>query len=193
LWLTGVLALVLLSASVACGGRGDPSIRVLDFVHDFPRAEKRPGASAFEVAEHTLSSARRATIAAAVPSRIIFTTRVPARATLRADLAVLPAGTTADEGAVRFRIGISDGRIYEPLADSLIAVADTKRAGWTPLAVDMSLYGGRQWSLFYRPDRQTWQVILNADQVTGNTQALWGAPGLVTDRGSAERWFAEKR
>jgi hypothetical protein len=191
--MAGLLAWVLLSASVACGGRSDPSIRVLDFVHDFPRAEKRPGASAFEVAEHTLSSVRRATIAAAVPSRIIFTTRVPARGRLQTSLAVLPDANTSDEGAARFRIGISDGRIYEPLASSLIAVGDTKRSGWTALVVDMSLYGGRQWSVFYRPDRKTWQLILNADQVTGNTRALWGAPGLDTDRSSAERWFASGR
>jgi hypothetical protein len=188
------LAVALLcSASVACGGRGDPSIRVIDLVRDLPRAEKRPDASAFEVAEHTVSAVRHASIAAAVPSRMIFTTQFPAHGLLRMDLAVMAGPGTGDDGAVGFRIGVSDGRLYESLANRTVTVADTNRNGWTPLAVDVSLYGGRQWSLFYRPDAHAWQLIFNADQRAGTTRALWGAPGVDTDQRSAEAWWRRGR
>lgn len=181
-----VVALAL-CVSVACGGRGSPSIQVLDLVGDFQRAEKRPSATAFQVAEHTLASVRHATIDGSTPSRIIYTTRFPAHGVLRTDVAVLPASQSGG-GAVRFRIGISDRRLYEPLAERIVTVADTARAGWTHLAVDLSRYGGWQWSLFYRPGRHAWQLILNADQIEGQTRALWGAPAVETDQRSARAW-----
>lgn len=136
---------------------------------------------------------RRATIDAPAASRIIYTTRFPAHCMLTTDVAVLPAIDSAGDGRVRFRIGISDGRVYEPLAEQIVTALDTQRTGWTTIAVDMSLYGGRQWSLFYRPGRRAWQLIFNADQVAGQTRALWGAPGVDTDRASAEAWWREGR
>jgi hypothetical protein len=179
---------LLLCVSLACGSRGEPSIQVLDLVGDLQRAEKRPSAAAFQVTEHTLASVRHATIDTSAPSRIIYTTKFPPRGVLRTDVAVLSANESGGGGTVRFRIGISDRRVYEPLAERLVTVAETVRAGWTHLAVDLSRYGGWQWSLFYRPGRHAWQLILNADQVEGQTRALWGAPAVETDQRSARAW-----
>ena len=162
-------------------------------MHEFPRAEKRPNATGFQVAEHTLASVRRTTIDAPAPSRIIYTTRLPAHGVLRTDVAVLPGVASDTDGAVRFRIGISDGRVYEARAEQLVTIADTKQVGWRSVTVDMSLYGGRQWSLFYRPSRRAWQLIFNADQVAGHARALWGSPGVDTNRASAESWWQEGR
>jgi hypothetical protein len=174
-------------AVAACRG-GERSVRLIDLVHDFPRAQKRPADAPFELAEHILSSTRLATIDAPVPSRITWTTAFPARALLNTQVAAVPA---ASDGAmtVTFRVGISDDRVYEPLAQQTVTVAAGAARAWTPLAADLSRYGGWQWSVFYRPDGQRWRLIFNADFVQGDGRALWGAPGIDADRDSAQRWW----
>jgi hypothetical protein len=163
-------------------------VRVIDLVRELPRAETRPLGAEFEVAEHTLSTVRHATIAVQAPSRMIYTLRLPARGVIRAWVAVLPASDGADASAT-FRIGISDHRIYEPLAQQLVTSGESRAKGWIPLTADVSLYGGRQWSLFHRPDRHLWRVIFNADPGYGAARALWGSPGIETDTEAARAWW----
>jgi hypothetical protein len=177
-------------AVAACGGSArtgeEKPVRVIDLLHELPRAEKRPSGAAFELAEHTFSSATRATLAAPAPSRVIWTLHFPARGELRTYLAVTaPPGADAE---VNFRIGISDDRFYEGLAEQRVTASQTRASGWVPLSVDLSLYGGRKWSLFYRPDSRTWQLIFNADQASGQPRALWGAPGVDADVSAAREW-----
>lgn len=163
-------------------------MRLIDLVHDLPRAEKRPAGAPFELAEHILSSTRLATIDAPVPSRIIWTTAFPARALLNTQVAAIPA---APGGAmtVTFRVGISDDRVYEPLAQRTVSVPAGAAGTWTPMAADLSRYAGWQWSVFYRPDGQRWRLIFNADFVQGDGRAWWGAPGIDGDRDAAQRWL----
>jgi hypothetical protein len=162
-------------------------VRVIDLVRELPRAETRPVGAEFDIAEHTLSTVRHATIAVQAPSRMIWTLRLPARGIIRAWVAVLPAPETREASAT-FRIGISDHRIYEPLAQQLVTTADSATTGWILVTADLSLYGGRQWSLFHRPDAHPWRVIFNADPGYGRARALWGAPGIDTDSQAARAW-----
>jgi hypothetical protein len=90
---------------------------------------------------------------------------------------------------VTFRIGISDERIYEPLSQQVVTSADTANKGWAPLLADVSMYGGRHWSLFHRPDERQWKLILNADAGYGTARAYWGAPGVDTDPRAARAWW----
>jgi hypothetical protein len=122
-----------------------------------------------------------------MPSRMIWTLRLPARGIIRAWVAVLPADETREASAM-FRIGISDHRLYEPLAQQLVTSADSMAKGWILVTADVSLYGGRHWSLFHRPDSHSWRVIFNADQGYGAARALWGAPGIDTDSRAARAW-----
>ena len=163
-------------------------MRVIDLVRELPRAETRPPGAVFEVAEHTLSTIPHATIAVQAPSRMIYTLRLPARGVIRAWVAVLPTAEGTDASAT-FRIGISDHRIYEPLAQQLVTTGESRANGWIPLTADVSLYGGRQWSLFHRPDSHPWRVIFNADPGYGAARALWGSPGIDTDRQAARVWW----
>ena len=165
-------------------------MRVIDLVHEFPKAEKRSAGAAFEVAEHTFSAVRHATIVAPAPSRIIWTVNFPARGLLRTAVAVLPdAGVAPRDASVTFRLGISDHRIYEPLVQQTLSASDTERTGWSSLTADLSRYGGWQWSLFYRPDSHPWRLIFNADAAGGRALALWGGAGIETDAGAARDWF----
>ena len=134
-------------------------MRVIDFIKLFDRAELRPDRQTFKVAQHTLGGVTRATITAPVPSRAIWVTPVPRRASLSLFVGIppLPAGCSA-----RFRFGVSDDRIYERRGSA------TPPAGaWSEMRVDLSLYAGRKFSIFYQPDGVVWRLVLSADHVAG--------------------------
>jgi hypothetical protein len=106
------------------------------------------------------------------PARVIYRVTMPRRAMLHARLALTAAGGEDGRG-VQVRVGISDGRFYDELARRSLV----PQAGWQPIDVDLSRYSGLQWSLFYRPSRVTWQLILNADPAPGGA-AAWAAPRI---------------
>jgi hypothetical protein len=61
--------------------------------------------------------------------------------------------------------------------------------GWIRLSADLSRYAGWQWSLFYRPERHDWRIILAAVREIGTpAQAFWAVPGIDTDEESARRF-----
>ncbi len=175
-------------------GCGSPKpvapVRVVDLVREMDRAEKRP-ADGFAPAEYRLGDVARAAIAAAVPSRLTLPLPLPRHGVLHTfvGLAEVPSGTPA--ATVRVRIGVSDERIYENLAE-LTLTSGTRT--WQELRVDLSAYAGWKWSLFYRPEQVTWRVVLAAD-ATDNVPAtvLWGAPEIVTDTVSAREYVARRQ
>jgi len=179
-----VLAAIACAVVAACGSDGSqPQIRTVDLIKRFGDAEKRPVSGSFELAQHTLSGTMRASIDVPVPSRIIWSTHVPRKATLNLDAAVLPSRSPA---VVRFRIGVSDHRIYEALFDRTVTVAPGADTAWSPVSVDLSAYAGRKWSIFYQPDRVEWRLVLSTDKIQGaGVRAVWGEPGIDTDVKSA--------
>jgi hypothetical protein len=158
------------------------SIRVVDFVKTFDRAEKRPPAG-YTLVDFDLQGIHRPSIIGPSPGRIIWELSMPRRG-------VFHAAVAADGPApVRFRVGVSDDRIYEELA----AVTVTAVASWTDLSADLSAYAGWKWSLFYRPERRHWRLVLSADAATGIPgRAIWGSPEIVADSASA-REYARRR
>jgi hypothetical protein len=163
----------------------DP-IPVVDLARELERAERRPAAGVRAMVYGGGSEARPS-VAVAVPSRLTWQLPIPRRASLRTLVAVEgPPGA-----AVRMRIGVSDHRIYEGLTALTLTAG---HAGWVPLDADLSAYAGRKWSLFYRPDRIIWNVVLGADPVAGAPGlAVWGAPEIVTDGAGASEYAARRR
>lgn len=150
----------------------------VDLIHQFERADKRPP-SAFDVAERTVGGVSRPSLVVPVPSRATWSLPLPRHGVFRAFLALDAQDPAA---AVRLRIGVSDHRIYEGIADWVV----TSRDGWAAVQADLSAYAGFQWSLFYRPDEVVWRVVLAADPVDGGTgRGLWGSPEIATDRRAA--------
>ncbi len=160
-------------------------MRVIDLLYQVDRAERRPASGAFEIAEHTLAGITTTSLAVPAPSRIIWTLRFPRRGVFRARVGV-PAQPA--NSVITFRVGVSDERIYETVAQAPIASGS---AGWIRISADLSAYAGWKWSLFYRPDSHPWRLVLSVDTNGVTTRALWGSPGIDTDRSGA-REFAKR-
>jgi hypothetical protein len=163
-------------------------VRAVDLVHEFDRADKRPTAG-FSVSEREVDGVRRPVIVAPVPSRLTLALPLPRRGVLHARAALDPTGPPG--AAVRIRVGVSDDRIYEGLTEHVLSSAG---GAWTEVRTDLSSYAGWKWSLFYRPDRITWRVVLAVDAlVNGPATVLWAEPEILTDTRSAREYVARRQ
>lgn len=181
----GVLV-ALSSLCAACHSRDDTPVRAIDLLYELDRAEKRPAGGAFEIAEHTFGGASATSLTVPAPSRIIWTLGLPRHGVFRARAGV-PA--QAPGSIVTFRVGVSDDRIYEGLAQAQVA---NRGAAWLPISADLSAYAGWKWSLFYRPESHPWRLVLSVDTNGVPARAAWGSPGVDTDRSGA-RDFTRKK
>ena len=162
----------------------------MDLTRTLGTAEQRP-AGGFELAAHEADGLTRPSIVMPVPARATWSLPMPRHGLFHAFLTVDSAGhPSAGAGAVaRFRLGISDAHVYEELASAIPA-----GTGWTELRVDLSAYAGRKWSLFYRPDRITWRLVLATDAVgPGPVRAVWGSPEILTDPSSGQEYLIRRR
>jgi hypothetical protein len=176
-------SLCLLLLVAACRGAvPSPPPIVVDFIKEFDRAERRPP-DGYALIDRRLQGTRYPSIAGPAPGRIIWQLPLPRRGIFHAAVAIdAPA-------AVRFRVGVSDDRIYEELASVVVTAA----GAWSDLRADLSAYAGWKWSLFYRPERLRWRVVLSADAIGGvPARVMWGAPSIAADAASA-REYVERR
>jgi hypothetical protein len=184
------VALAALGCVVGACAQADPSpIRIVNLVGDFRAAEARPSPAAFEVADVSIAGRSEPAIRTIAPSRLVFVLPVPRRSTFTARVAIDGEINGMSPQPLRFRVGVSDDRIYEQLADVLLTPG--VQTGWTDIRTSLSAYAGWQWSLFYRPERQTWRLVLSTDAPTGAGRGVWGAPGIDADR-SAAREYVER-
>lgn len=174
---TASLVLLLLLGGCRAPDASAPVVCV-DFIKDFDRADKRP-AAAFAISDHLAAGTRYPAILAAAPSRLTWVLPLPRHGLFRAKVA------SAGPAPVRMRIGVSDSRIYEGLAEATV----TPGSGWSTLTADLSAYAGWKFSLFYRPEGQAWRVNLSADAIGGTpAQVAWGAPEIVTNTTDARAY-----
>jgi len=183
-----------LVAAIVLGGcrSSTPSapVPVVDLIREFGAADKRPPLG-FTLTEHQVGGVMRRAIAAPVPSRLTLALPLPRRGVLRAFVAIAEVPAGAPAAAVRLRVGVSDHRIYEGLTELILPPGDRN---WVELRADLSAYAGWKWSLFYRPDRITWRVVLAADatqNVAGTV--LWGAPEIFTDTQAGREYTARRQ
>ena len=159
-------------------------VPVVDLLRELDAAEKRPPAG-FALASHEEDGVVRAAIVAAVPSRLTIPLPMPRRGALRAFVALDGDNPAA---AVRFRVGVSDHRIYEGLNEIIVT---GERGGWVELRTDLSAYAGFKWSLFYRPERIVWRLVLAADAINAvPVRGVWSTPEIAADRQSAKEYLA---
>jgi hypothetical protein len=187
------LALLFLAGALLFTGcrhalaQDDASVEVVDLTRTFDSAEHRP-VNGFDVAVHVADGVARPSLVVPVPARAIWSLPLPRHGLFRAFLTLDPAGAPAT--AVRFRLGISDNRVYEALAERTL----TTEHGWTEFRADLSAYAGIKASLFYRPDRITWRLVLSTDVLgTVPVRAVWGSPAILTDVSSVKEYQTRRR
>ncbi len=153
-------------------------------MRDFRDTEARPSRAAFEVADVEVAGQSEPAIRTNAPSRLIYVLHVPRRSTFVARVALERGSDGAPPQPLRFRVGVSDDRIYEQLATAELAPGG--QTGWTDLRADLSAYAGWQWSIFYRPERRRWRLVLSTDAPSGVPgRGVWGAVRIEGDRAAA--------
>ncbi len=163
------------------------AVDVVDLVRRFGEAEKRPSPSTFDVAEYTAAGVGRPSIVATAPSRLTWTLTMPVGGSFHAQVHAI----AAESRDVGLRVGVADNRVYEILAHVWLS---SSNPGWTPIAVDLSRYAGRKWSLFYRPDAHRWRLVLSVDAADRpDVRAIWGSPAIATDTAHARAFIAGHR
>ena len=156
----------------------------MDLVRDFRDAEARPSRAAFDVADVEVAGQSEPAIRTSAPSRLIYVLPVPRRSTFAARVALEPGSDGAPPQPLRFRVGVSDDRIYEQLASAVLTPG--VQTGWTDLRASLSAYAGWQWSIFYRPERRRWRLVLSTDAISGVPgRGVWGALRIDGDRAAA--------
>lgn len=175
--------------AAACGPTPTERLRVVDLLEHEAAAEKRPAGGSFEIGEHTCGGVSRTTLSTPPESRVIWQLALPARGVLTSGAAV-----EGEPGAiVTFRVGISDDRIYDAL-HSVDVTADACGRAWVPIAVDLGRYSGFQFSIFYRPDRKEWRLVLGTNAGGGQAvRAHWARPAIESDSGAAKAYLARVR
>jgi hypothetical protein len=145
---------------VGCDQRaGTPAVKRVDLLAAISRAEKRPAGEAVNTTIVTLEGQTEAAVEVPATSRVVWHERLPDRAVLTTAVGVSSSLGDTGHGKAVFRIGISDERTYEELRATEVRLESKPR--WQPVSVDLSKYGGFQWSLFYRPRQTTWRVVFN--------------------------------
>lgn len=181
------LSIVLVILCGACRHVENAPVAVVNVIREIDRAEKRPPAG-FEIVTREIDGNARPSIVVPVPSRLTIPLPLPRHGRLSAFAAIDP---DSPQVPVRMRIGISDDRVYEGLTATSLLPGEHR---WVALGTDLSAYAGWKWSLFYRPERVMWRLVLAADAIGGApTRALWGSPEIVTDPRSAKEYSVRRQ
>jgi hypothetical protein len=120
-------------------------------------------------------------ISGPAPGRLTWTLPMPRGGLFRARVAAVGA-------PVHVRIGVSDDRIYERLAEAAVQPG----GAWMPVIADLSAYAGWKFSLFYRPEGREWRLVLSADALAGAAGVAWGTPEIVTSKRNALEYAARR-
>jgi hypothetical protein len=164
------LACAVALASACAGGDPAPPLP-RDLVAEFGAARVQP-APVPEVARietATIAGASANVLRLTSPARLTWSLRLPVRADLQAEVAFVPDPAGSAPAGVTVRIGLSDDRIYDELFRAPLDGAADGSTVWQPIRLDLSPYSGWKWSLFYRPSRITWKLIVNADPTPGGS------------------------
>lgn len=169
--------LVVLLLGAGCRAINAPP-QYIDLLRELPGAERRavlPVDEAIRVDVAGAGDDLRPAIVMTAPARVIWSTRFPARAYLRTAVALVADGQRQLGAGATARIGLSDGRSYDPVLTLKLDPSPPGAAAWHPIDLDLRAYSGWQWSLFYRPSEIVWFMNFSADATPGGTIA-WATP-----------------
>jgi hypothetical protein len=153
------------AASTGCGRAASAPPLPVDLIARVPSARLQPeGAVRTDVV--TIGDAATPVLLMPAPSRVTWPVRFPERAELDASLSL-----TTDTSGVTLRVGLSDDRWYNEILRVRLDPVPAGSPPWQAIRVDLSAFSGWKWSLFYRPSRIAWKLIVNAEATPGGTIA----------------------
>jgi hypothetical protein len=150
----------------------------LELVPMFESAKKQPNPETFSVVDATLDGdARKAILVQpSVGTRLTFKVRVPEDAWLNVAVGLQPEAWDKPGDGVKFHVGVSDGRSYDPLFSQHVDPFGNKSdRRWIPVKVDLSAYAGEEIDLIFNTNSSQPGKGENHD----NDLALWGAPEII--------------
>jgi hypothetical protein len=151
----------------------------INLLTELAHAEKRSnveGTSQFVLESVTIDGVTKQTILARPHSRLIYSVKVPQDAWFDVAFAMKPETWDLPGDGAQFRVGISDGRMYEELLRQYVNPKGGDRR-WFSVRLDLSAYEGRQVKL-----------ILNTDpgppegRDVANDLAVWAEPRIYSKR-----------
>ncbi len=173
--LTAVVLLVLIVMGVWLFKRGNRGAAI-DLIAMFESAQKRPAGGTFEIVDADLNGETKRAIFTAPASRIIWKIRIPDDGWLMVALGLKPESWEKEGDGVLFRIGVSDGRVFEDIVTHHIDPFHNKGdRRWVPVAVDLSAYAGEEVDVIFNTNVS---VPGKPDDGRGDT-ALFGTPEIV--------------
>ena len=173
--LTAVVLLVLIVLGVWLFKRSNRG-PAIDLIATFESAQKRPAGGTFEIVDADLNGDTKRAIFTAPASRIIWKIRIPDDGWLMVALGMKPESWDKEGDGVLFRIGVSDGRVFEDLLTHHIDPFHNKGdRRWVPVVVDLSAYAGEEVEVIFNTNVS---VPGKPDDGRGDT-ALFGAPEIV--------------
>ena len=162
--------------------RPPASVPVVDFVKEFDRAERRP-ADGYRM---TSESVARSSGHPSTDPRLDVSSgrcRYPTAARF------VRSSPVSGGAPVRFRVGVSDERIYEELAEVTVAAGIAAGRRWTPIS---RLRGLEVEPILSAGPRRVAGDPQRRRRGRGAERVVWGSLQITTDPSSA-REYAERR
>jgi hypothetical protein len=174
-----VTAAVVLAASVLAGACSSSVENEVSLVGTLGEADKRSnvGDPQWVVESVTIDGTTRQTILARPHSRLTYKLTVPPDAWLETAFAMKPETWDLPGDGAQFRVGISDGRVYDELLRQHVNPKRGDRR-WFTARLDLSAYEGRQVSVIFNTDPGP----PGASSDTNNDLAVWGEPRIYSKR-----------
>lgn len=174
--LVGLIACAALAiASASCSSVDNE----VDLLSQIDTAEKRTNIESgpqFVLESVTIDNVEKRVVLARPPSRLIYSITVPRDGWFEVAFALKPETWDQPGDGAQFRVGVSDGRVYEELLRQYINPKRGDRR-WFSARLDLSAYEGRQVKL-----------ILNTDpgppegRDRENDLAVWAEPRIYSKR-----------
>lgn len=171
-----VALLTVVNMAAGCGGAVENEVSLINTLGE---AEKRTNAGQPQwlVEPVTIDGTTRQTILARPHSRLIYKVTVPPDAWLETAFALKPDTWDQPGDGAQFRIGVSDGRIYDELLRQYVNPKRGDRR-WFTARLDLSAYEGRQVSVILNTDPGPPGAASDAT----NDLAVWGEPRIYSKR-----------
>ena len=151
----------------------------IDLLAKLPEADKRTNVvegPQFVVETVTIDGETKRTVLARTTSRLILPLTITRDAWFDVSFAMKPETWDQPGDGAQFRVGVSDGRVYEELLKQYVNPKRGDRR-WFSARLDLSAYEGRQVKLILNTDPG-----LPGSVDTANDLAVWAEPRVYTKR-----------